>query len=230
MILFISHHAHAQLQIGIGVGGEKNKLSLVNGVARPFTTYNTSFGSAVQLLLKYPLLTSITLGLDPTFINKNYNIVRSGYYANVNESIVNSYIQLPLSFTYFRDCKQLSFGINAGIYLAYWLKSKRSGIVPNLSNLSFQDGGYKNVFDNMLPYSYNERQYLTENKDRRLEYGWLLGVDIQYDLDPKCKIFVAPRYYYSLAGQVKGSYVEQRYNETLAVFSGILFTLPAPKK
>ena len=217
----------AQIEIGIGVGMSRNKLAIINRTERLFTSYRPVNGIAAELIFKYPLHKYISVRIEPSFVGKNYSLVRSGYYQGVFQTTYNSYLQFPIIFTGSVDYHQFSVGISAGGYSSYWARSTRQGVLPNLSNLSLQDDGYTNVFQDMQPYSYKEDYQLAANMHRRWEFGWLIGTDFQYKVAKQLTVFVAPRYSYALTGQVQNPHIgqEQRYNETLTIFAGLLFKI-----
>lgn len=223
ILLALPIFAICQLQVGLGSGISYNSLA-ASPINRPLTSYHNLTGYTVSIVLQYPLNPFISIGLEPTFIKKNYKTVRNGYYQGVYQATYNSYIQLPALLTFSVRHKTLSGGVSIGGYSAYWARSKKKGEIPNLSNLSFQDDNYTNVFQNIQRFSYSETYRFDPEFDRRWEFGWAAGLDLRYTIDEQLAVFIAPRYYYSLSGQVKGQspYQDQRFNGTWVMGAGLL--------
>jgi|GEM_PF-1147886 len=224
-LVIFPHYVQAQIEVGIGAGINRNKLMNVNRIDRPFTSYKSKPGYALELIVRYSVHRNWSLGIEPAFINKNFTLMRSDYYKDVFETTYNQYIQLPVIFTGSVNYGHLSVGIGTGAYAAYWTRRTVRGQLPNISDLTLQSGNYAHVFQNMRPYSYQESHKLSPELFRRWELGWLLGMDFHYKANSQLTLFVAPRYYYSLTAQEKSNVMEQeqRYNETFTIFTGILF-------
>lgn len=224
-LMTFPYYGQAQIEVGIGAGVSRNKLMHVNRIERPFTSYESKYGYALELIVRYPILKNLSMAIEPAFINKNYSLMRSDYYSGAFETTNNHYIQLPVIFTGSVNYGHLSIGIGAGAYAAYWTSRTVKGQLPNISDLTLQDGNYMHVYQNMRPYSYQESHKLSPVLFRRWEFGWLLGMDFHYKASSQLTLFVAPRYYYGLTAQEKNNVMEQeqRYNETFTIFTGILF-------
>lgn len=220
-----------QLNVGLNAGISRNSLISSQGY-RSFTTYDKAYGYNAGLVLQYPVNKLMTVGVEPSFIKKNYEIARNDYYQGGYEATRNSYIQLPVLFTFSLSNDKMLGGITGGGYSAYWAHSRKKGVIPNLSNLSLQNGGYTNVFQNIQRFSYDETYHFDPNVDKRWEFGWVTGLDFQYTIVKQMAFFIAARYYYSLTDQVKNYSInhEPRYNETEVVMAGLLFKTNAHKK
>ncbi|QNK63469.1 PorT family protein [Pedobacter sp. PAMC26386] len=220
-----------QLNIGINGGISRNSL-ISNRGYRPFTTGEKIGGYTAGMILQYPVNKFITIGAEPSFVGKNYRIARSDYYQGVYETTYNNYIQLPILLTFSLSNERMLGGISAGGYSAYWAHSRKKGEIPNLSNLSLQDGDYTNVFQNMQRFSYDATYHFNSKLDNRWEFGWVAGLDFQYTLVKRIACFINARYYYSLTDQGKDYSVnqQQRFNETMVVTAGLLFKTNRSKK
>lgn len=231
LLLLSPIFVRGQLNTGIGTGISQNSLNN-NQHSNPLTAYDMVDGRIIEIVLQYSLQKHITLGLEPSVIGKHYKIVRSDYYQGVYQATYNTYIQLPILLTFHISNPRIMGGISAGGYTAYWANSRRKGIIPNLSNLSLQDSNYKNVFQNMEPFSYNETYNFNAKLDNRWEFGCVAGLDFQYTLFSQLAYFISARYYYALTNQNKKYSINQehRYNETLAVSTGLLFKVNIHEK
>lgn len=214
----------AQLNVGINAGISRNSL-ISNRGYRSNTDYTKVDGFTAGMVVRYPVNKYVTIGVEPSFIGKNYKIVRNDYYQGVYQATYNNYIQLPMLATFSLSNQRMLGGISAGGYSAYWAHSRKKGVIPNLSDLSTQDGDYTNVFQNIKPFSYDETYHFDNKLDNRWEFGWVAGLDFQYTLSRQFAYFMTARYYYSLTDQGKNYTInqEQRFNQTVVISAGLLF-------
>ncbi|OOG19739.1 hypothetical protein BWD42_07505 [Sphingobacterium sp. CZ-UAM] len=222
----------AQLQVGLQVGIDQNYLALKNKTVRDFTYYEEKNGYMAGLMLRYSLNRYLSLGVEPAWITKNYQLKRRGYYSGVFQATENTYLQLPLVFNTSVSYRRFVLGLTAGGYTAFWLRSKNKGKIPNISDLSAQPDGFEQVFEDMQAFRYEENYQLSSKRDRRHEWGLLLGLDLHYQFAPSLAVFVAPRYYYALTGQVRhyAAGLEQRFNETSAISAGLVLNIHPTRK
>ena len=213
-----------QLNVGVNAGISRNSL-ISNRSYRSNTDYTKIDGFTAGVVVQYPVNKYLTIGAEPSYIGKNYKIERNDYYQGVYQATYNNYIQLPVLLTFSLSNQKMSAGISAGGYSAYWAHSRKKGVIPNLSDLSMQDGNYTNVFQNLRPFSYDETYHFDNKVDNRWEFGWVAGLDFHYNLSGRISYLMTARYDYALTDQGKNYTInqEQRFNQTVVISAGLLF-------
>lgn len=105
------------------------------------------------------------------------------------------------------------------------MASHRKGVA--LPSFPIPDGDNPSgIGDAVKLHSYDEKVSFDERRDNRFEGGALLGIGLQYQVLPYLQFFAEGRYYYSLTDMQKDYMIDQvpRYNNTLGIQAGILFT------
>src|SRR5438309_2122736 len=95
MFLFLcclSLTVKAQFSFGIEGGYNKNYL-YTNASNLAFTTYDPVSGFSVGVPLQYTFSEWFSVMADPNYIQKNYQVSRSGYFRGIYHTNTNGYIQ-----------------------------------------------------------------------------------------------------------------------------------------
>lgn len=225
LLLFVfTSGAFAQLSVGVAGGWAKNYL-YTNVGYRVFTHYAPATGFSVSVPIRYSVNGWLAVQAEPQFIQKNYQLRRTGYYDGIYSATTNQYLQLPL-------IGHVSFGgprvkgfLNLGGYAGYWAAGANEGVTPNIDHASEADT-YAGVLEEMPAQHFNEPYAFDSRKDRRLELGWLAGTGLSYQT-VRCHFFVEGRYYQASSDQQKNYMLNQipRYNQTFLVQIGCLYRL-----
>jgi hypothetical protein len=231
LFLLLPFSLKAQLSIGLNGGISRNRIISNTGSAE-LSSYEAVNGFSRGIMLRYDFSRLLSLGFEPSYLGKHYKVKRKGYYHGVYQLFHNQYLQLPVLISVSFHHRRIRATANFGVYAAYWLNSRRKGVIPNLSNLSLQATDFGNVFQNMQRFSYDEPHRFVGSTDRRWERGWTLGLDLAHAFDERLACYIAGKYYYALTNQAKTEPIrfEQRFNETLAVTLGLLVKTNRLKK
>lgn len=224
--IMCSIQSYAQLFVGLEAGGNRNYL-ISNTSDKPFFEYQPSYGYSVGASVRYtfPKLSSWFGGIQavPTFIQKNYQIQRTGDYSPQYQQMKNSYLQLPVMAQFkfgghISKTQTLHGILNLGGYGAYWMSGRVTGrAVSPFDASNYESFNTKYVFDN--------------TRDNRVELGAVAGAGLQYVLRDRYVLSVEYRYTPSLTDQQKAYQIDQtpRYNDTHSLLVTAQYQLPARK-
>ncbi len=212
LLVFCGVSLSAQWRVGIQGGYTHNTLSASTGYFYDWN-YAPLGGFTVGVPVQYEFADWFALQADLSYIEKGYNIHRSGFFNGVYTNIKNGYLQLPVYTHFSFGGNKLRGFLNLGAYGGYWLSSKREGVMPQ-----FIEGTI---------YNFNERVPFDSRRDNRFEGGLLMGIGLQYQVAPRVQLVAEGRYYYSLTDLQKHYMKNQmpRYSNTLVFQIGCLVTL-----
>lgn len=218
-----------QAQFSAGIEGGYNKNYLYTNTAnRAFTTYNPSSGFSIGIPVQYTFSGWFSLMIDPNYSQKNYSLSRSDYYQGIYQINTNGYVQLPLITHFMFGGERIKGFLNTGIYGAYWASGKVKGTIPNILDMdSLNNSSGNSIYNTSKPATFNEKYQFDSRKDRRIDFGWLLGIGASYNLSEKYQLFIEGRYYQSILDQQKSYMVNQvpRYNQTYGISAGCMINL-----
>nr|WP_084406942.1 porin family protein [Pedobacter panaciterrae] len=219
----------AQFEIGLSGGYNKNSLHTSAGY-RSFTEYHARNGFELGIPVRYTVNEWLAVQAEPSYIQKNYELTRTHFFAGIYQKNINSYIQLPLLAHFSFGGSKLRGFLNLGGYGAYWASSRIKGVMANVFNNgpTIPDGQQVyNFLQLNQAYNYNEKYAFDNRRDRRMEFGLIGGTGIEYQLNGKYRFFVEGRYAYSLSDLQKNYMIDQipRYNDTYIVQIGCLFNI-----
>ena len=153
MLMTITIYVRAQWQVGLTGGYSVNTLSTDTHYA-----YNLNYESRGGLTIGVPVIYSFndwfTLRADALFVQKNYKMHRSGYFAGFHSEWSNNYLSLPIVAQFSFGGKRLRGFVNGGGYLGYWLSSYQKGNTANYDNTIKEDNTYLNEANTI---AYNEK-------------------------------------------------------------------------
>lgn len=211
----------AQFYIGVQAGGNSNYL-YTDISNRPFTAYKSSKGFEGAIPVKYTFNNWFSIQTAVGFVQKNYELYRSGYYEGVYEKAVNNYLQVPLMAHFSFGCPKVKGFLDVGGYTAYWMSGKRKGTQANIEDAVDLPQKFNSIFDQYRPYHYNEKYEFNSTKDRRQEWGVLAGIGVEYSPVEDYQFFITGRYAVALTDQQKNYMLNRtpRYNETISLQLG----------
>lgn len=215
LLLPLSGMLYSQVSVGVSVGYDRNNLSTGSSY-RSFVRNKAMSGFSVGLPVRYDVNDWFGVQSELTYIQKNNKTERNYAYSAISEEMTNSYLQVPLMGHFSFGSDKIRGFLNLGGYGAYWLSGNREGI-----NLNVFGEGQEQL------YPYDESYKFDSRKDRRMEFGLVGGIGVQYNLNQNISFFAESRYYYSLTDMQK-DYMYKRptkYNNTLAVNVGCMFSL-----
>jgi hypothetical protein len=214
--------AHAQWYVGISAGWNKNYINsdISN---RPFSQYKGKSGFSTGIPVLYQFNSWMGVQAELMYAQKNYQLVRSGYFNGIYENTKNSYLQLPVMAHFIFGEKKLTGFLNIGGYAGYWITSSISGTTVNFEDIIQNQGKDENIFDGLRPYNYNENYPFLHDRDQRWGIGGLLGIGMEYHFNNGFIPFWESRYTADITDQQK-NYMIKRYprrNETINLQIGI---------
>jgi len=226
LLFFYSIHGNGQWYAGFEAGGTRNFLITTTG-GGSFTSYQGATGIAFDIPVLFRVNDWLAIESGAGFEQKNYRMVRSGFFQGVWQQNSNGYLQLPLQGNCSFGGKKIKGFVKTGVYGAYWLTARIKGTSPNI--LSPTDTTTLNptaLLEANNGYNYNQR-YSFSTKDNRVEFGWLTGVGISYQLNRLTCLFLEGSYTSAITGQQKKYQLNQtpRYNSTYGISIGTLFHL-----
>jgi len=220
----------AQFSVGVQAGYNQNYL-LTNASSLVSTEYRPLPGFTVNVPLMYSITDWFAIKATPGFMQKNYQMQRTGFYQGVYQNSTNGYVQLPVMGHFSFGGTSLRGYVDLGGYAGYWLTAHVKGTMPNiLKQPAYTDAASNaqpnNVFDEYTAYNYNEKYQFNSTKDNRIELGVLAGAGLSYQLNEAYQIFGEATYYNGLTDLQKKYETGQvpRYNQTYVFSLGVMFS------
>ena len=120
--LMLLCHAKANAQFSVGVqAGYANNYLLTNVSNLVSTKYVSQPGFSVAVPLQYDIADWFAIKAQPGYMQKNYQMQRTGFYKGVYETSTNGYVQLPLMGHFSFGSETLRGYVDAGGYAGFWL-------------------------------------------------------------------------------------------------------------
>jgi len=219
----LSLSSFAQWSVGLEGGYTRNYLQ-TNNANRDFTNYTPGNGFSVGVPVHYKLSNWFAIAAEPGYIQKNYLVQRSSFYAGTYQTSTNSYLQLPIMAHFMFGGEKIHGFFNIGGYGGYWLSGNVKGTIPNILNPVANVTATNTYLYSYNPYNYNEKYTFDTHRDNRLEIGWIAGAGVSYALNDKYSLFAEGRMMQSITDMQKNYMVNQtpRYNNTYGANLGIM--------
>jgi hypothetical protein len=216
--------ANAQLFLGVEGGPNMNYLTTSNA-SEPFTNYNGIRGWNIGIPVGYQFFNWLALEATPTYIQKNFDIVRTGFFAGVYQKNNNTYLQLPLNLRFSFGGKALRGFVDLGGYGAYWASGRIKGTEPNILNevdTAYQTVNPTSILGENYGYSYDQKYVFNSTKDNRMEFGLIGGAGVSYELFQTYTFYLEGRYFRAMTDQEKHYETNQapRYNDNYGLTLG----------
>lgn len=223
-LLLCSLEGRSQLFVGVEGGPNMNYLTTSNA-SEPFTNYQGMRGWNIGIPVGYQFFNWLAVYASPTYIQKNYDIVRTGFFTGVYQKNYNTYLQLPLTLRFSFGGKTLRGFVDLGGYAAYWQGSRQKGVEANILNevdTAYETVNPASILGENYPYSYNQKYTFDNTKDDRMEFGLAGGMGISYELQGIYTFFVEGHYYRAMTGREKHYETSQApgYNDNFGVNIG----------
>jgi Outer membrane protein beta-barrel domain len=223
-LLLGSLQSSAQLFLGVEGGPNKNYLTTSNA-SEPFTNYDGMKGWNIGIPVGYQFFDWLAVVTTPTYIEKNFDIVRTGFFTGVYQKNENKYLQLPLNLRFSFGGTALRGFVDLGGYGAYWSSGRIKGTEANILNevdTAYQTTNPTSILGENYGYSYNQKYVFNSSKDNRLEFGLIGGAGISYELFETYTFYLEGHYYRAMTDQQKNYELSQapRYNDNYGVTLG----------
>lgn len=201
-----------------------NYLTTSNA-SEPFTTYVGMRGWNIGIPVGYQFFDWLTLEVTPTYMTRNYEIMRTGFLTGVYQKNYDTYWMLPLNFRFSFGGKTLRGFVDMGGYGAYWSSGRVKGAEANILNqvdTAYSTSNPTSILGENSGYSYDEKYTFNNAKDNRMEFGLIGGAGISYELFQTYSFYLEGRYYRAVTDQQKRYETNQaaRYNDTYGVTVG----------
>jgi hypothetical protein len=224
LLFLYSLQSSAQLFLGVEGGPNRNYLTTSNA-SEPFTNYQGMKGWNIGIPIGYQFFDWLALEATPTYIQKNFDIVRTGFFTGVYQKNYNTYLQLPLNLRFSFGGKELRGFVDLGGYAAYWASGRIKGTEANILNevdTAYQTVNPSSILGENAGYTYNQKYVFNSSKDNRMEFGLIGGAGISYELFKTYTFYLEGRYYRAMTDQQKLYELNQapRYNDNFGVSLG----------
>lgn len=223
-LLFCSLKGRSQLFVGVAGGPNMNYMTASNA-SEPFTTYQGMKGFNIGIPVGYQFFDWLAVYTAPTYIQKNYDIVRTGFFTGVYQKNYNTYLQLPLTLRFSFGGKELRGFVDVGGYAAYWQSGKQKGTEANILNendTAYQTVNPTSILGEDNAYNYSQKYTFDSKKDNRMEFGLVGGLGVSYELQETYTFFVEGQYYRAMTDQEKHYETSQspHYNDNFGLTIG----------
>jgi Outer membrane protein beta-barrel domain len=224
LFLLCSLKGRCQWFVGLEGGPNMNYLTTSNA-SEPFTNYDGMHGWNIGIPVGYQFFDWLAVETAPTYIQKNYDIVRTGFFTGVYQKNYNTYLQLPLNVRFSFGGKALRGFVDMGGYGAYWASGRIKGTEANILNevdTAYQTVNPTSILGENYGYTYDQKYTFNSTKDNRLEFGLIAGAGVSYELDQTYTFYMEGRYYRAMTDQEKNYELNQapRYNDNFGLTVG----------
>ena len=224
LFLLCSLQGRCQLFLGVEGGPNMNYLTTSNA-SEPFTNYDGMRGWNIGIPVGYQFFDWLALETTPTYIHKNFDIVRTGFFIGVYQKNYNTYLQVPLNLRFSFGGKALRGFVDLGGYGAYWASGRIKGTEANILNevdTAYQTVNPTSILGENYAYNYDQKYVFNSTKDNRMEFGLIGGAGISYELFQTYTFYLEGRYYRAMTDQQKQYEMNQapRYNDNYGLTLG----------
>ena len=215
----------AQWSVGVSAGYTNNEF-YTNISNYDYNYYKKKGGFVVSVPVKYAITKWFAVQGEPGYIQKSFSLVQE-LPTNPHTQLTSSYnyLQLPLMAHFSFGIKKWMGFVNIGGYGSYWL----SGHIKGTELDGFNFPSYPAIVN--TTQSVDGKYDFDSRRDRRLQWGLLAGIGLQYSFNKKLSLFAEGRYAADLTDQQKDYMRGQipRYNITTSVTAGCFYHLPFNK-
>jgi hypothetical protein len=223
-LLLCSLQSQAQFFAGVEGGPNMNYLTTSNA-SEPFTDYQGMRGWNIGIPIGYQFFDWLAVEVSPTYMKKNYDIVRTGFFTGVYQKNYNTYLQVPLNLRFSFGGTALRGFVDLGGYAAYWQSGRQKGTEANILNevdTAYETVNPTSILGENNAYNYDQKYAFNSTKDNRFELGLIGGAGISYELFHTYTFYLEGRYYRAMTDQQKMYETNQapRYNDNFGVVLG----------
>ncbi|HEY4785603.1 MAG TPA: outer membrane beta-barrel protein [Bacteroidales bacterium] len=216
-LCFCNLNLFAQIRIGVSLGGTHNHL-VYDVTDSKLTQQKKIMGYSIQSHIKYELFDVFSLHTGIGIFQKNYSFNRIGKYSGYYEQYNNTYLHMPVKIEA-KVYEKYKFAvlINTGIFIDYWAWANIEGAIPNIFDTQDVLGNNGQVIQHLSPAYYSEKYTFNNQKDKRWEYGFESGIELDYLVIKKYCFFLGFDYLYSISDQQKKYSINQSSKKNIAI-------------
>jgi hypothetical protein len=193
---------------------------------RSSTVLNGLTGFNIGLPFRYKVYPWLYITTAPGVVQKGYSMDRSDSLYGEYDRHINTYLQLPVGVSLTYDVWRLRGTLDPGVYAGYWLSGRVKGAVADVFGVSETTNTAGQTSEQFRLSPYDESYSFLSQRDNRWEFGWVLGLGLQYHLTGRYWLTTSGRYYQSLTSQEKAAVSPiPAYNRTWTFSIGGLWSL-----
>jgi hypothetical protein len=212
---------YAQTSLGVE-GGLSYNSRATNIANRAATTLTGVVGFQVGIPFRYEICPWLYAVTKPGLVQKGYSMDRTDSLSGEYDRHQNSYLQLPVGVSFVQEWGRFRGTIDPGIYTGYWLYGRVKGSTADIFSVSDNTGPGGQTSEQYLLKPYDSRYNFLSQRDERWEWGWWLGLGLQYRLDHRCRLTAGGNYYRGWTSQEKAPVSPiPSYNRTWTFSLGI---------
>ena len=217
--------ASAQWRVGLQGGYAHNSVTPETGCYYD-RHYNARGGFTIGVPVQYGFNNWLAVQAEVAYVQKNYEMERTGFYRELGERLTNHYLSVPVFARFSFGGERLRGYLDTGFYAGGWLAARREGATFNMFNSGVSES--PDAFGEIVDlYYYDEKYEFDSRRDNRFEGGALVGVGLEYAVTPRLAVQAGCRYYHSLTDTQKDYMLERapRYNNTFVFQVGVMTTI-----
>jgi len=215
----------AQTSFGVE-GGLSYNTYHTNITNRSATTLKGVTGFNADLPFRYKIYSWLYVTTAPGVVQKGYSMNRTDSLYGEYDRHINTFLQLPAGVSLVYDWRRLRGTLDPGLYAGYWLAGRVKGAVADVFGVTDNTNSAGQTTERFQLSSYDESYSFLSQRDKRWEFGWHLGLGLQYHLAGRYWITAAGKYYQSLTSQEKdAASLIPAYNRTWTFSIGGLWSL-----
>ena len=217
--------ASAQWRIGLQGGYTHNSLTTETGFYYD-RHYNSRGGFAIGVPVQYGFNSWLAVQAEVSYLQKNYEMTRTGFYRQLGERLTNHYLSVPVFARFSFGGERLRGFLDAGFYAGGWLAARREGTTFSMFG-NIPNNNPDVLGDISELYRYDEKYEFDSRRDNRFEGGALVGVGLDYAVTTRWAVTAECRYYHSLSDTQKEYMLGQspRYHNTFLFQVGFMTTI-----
>jgi hypothetical protein len=227
LLILMMIEAKAQSSLGLETGLSAGHLN-TNIANRTSSEITYRLGYSIAIPFEYQLNKWLSIETNPGILQKNYSISRTDSLSGAYTSFINTYLQLPImAKAILFHKKKFIFFANAGFYYGYWIAARQKGNEPDIFTATQSNNSSGQTTSTIQYASFDQKYTINEQIDNRSEWGWMLGLGAQKQINERYIAYAAFRMYESFTQQQKNYMINQipQYNETLDLSVGVMVLL-----
>lgn len=217
----VATSSKSQIFLGLSSGYSRNYM--INNFNKYFIKkVAPGDGLVYSIDAEMYLKEKISISLSLMYIQKKYSLVRREPYNEYATKFSNNYFQLPLKMQFDIPLgNKYYFLLSGGAYIGYWINGYVTGIVPDIFSIDVSENEDQIEYYRLV--NYQDKYQFNMMKDKRSEFGMVLGTGIGFFVCRNIRIGFGVEYLGSLTGQETGTLSNQKrkVNKTLVTSFGV---------
>jgi Outer membrane protein beta-barrel domain len=234
-ILFLLNLVHlsveGQYRVGIEGGPDLNHLR-TDLAGMTYVRNRSTPGPALGIDLSYMPNRHWAFAALPSLLKKDHCLARTGPYAGAYESMISSYLQIPLLVRRYLRIGKTDFFIEGGPYGAYWIAGRLKGKIPDIFSVSDSITAGGQLYEQTRLVTFNQPYFFNRQVDRRWEFGTAVALGAQLPVNKKDRLRVRLGYYQALTNTARSAPIASSggFNQTMQLMFGYLHDLGKKNK